>query len=124
MSEFHRWNRGDGYQPWCKPCRKVYDAAYNARTRERRRARRPERRHGFNAWYLSLKDGPCADCGNRFAPAVMHFDRLPGAAKVANVGDLARRMSRRRILEEIEKCELVCANCHAIRTVSRREHGA
>jgi hypothetical protein len=35
------------------------------------------------------------------------------------VSDLVRRGSRARVLEEIEKCELVCANCHAARTVRR-----
>jgi hypothetical protein len=32
-------------------------------------------------------------------------------------------MSKRRVLEEIAKCELVCANCHAIPTMQRRDLG-
>lgn len=33
----------------------------------------------------------------------------------------ARQHSRRKLLAEIEKCELVCANCHALRTVARSQ---
>ncbi len=47
---------------------------------------------------------PCTDRAQRF-PAVQ------------------RSMSKRRVLEEIAKCELVCANCHAIRTMHRRDLG-
>jgi hypothetical protein len=43
--------------------------------------------------------------------------------KVADVANLLRRLCKERILEEIAKCELVCANCHAVRTVQRRDLG-
>jgi hypothetical protein len=121
---FHRWKRSDGYQPWCKACRKVYDKAFYERTIERRLARLPQVKAEFAAWYASLKEGkPCADCGGVFPPQAMHFDHPPGVEKVANVGDLARKRSRQKILAEVAKCDLVCANCHAVRTVSRRTSG-
>jgi hypothetical protein len=53
----------------------------------------------------------------------MQWDHLPGHEKVADLGSLARQGSRKRVLEEIEKCELVCANCHAIRSYRRRQPG-
>jgi hypothetical protein len=121
LSDFHRWKRGDGYQTWCKQCRKVYDAAYSARTLARRRELRAARKPEFLAWYLSLKEQrPCADCGVCFPAAAMQWDHLPGTQKVADVSNLVRRLCKSRVLEEIAKCELVCANCHAVRTVSRR----
>ncbi len=49
IQQFHRWKRGDGFQPWCKACRKAYDAAYNRRTLARRRERRAERKREFVA---------------------------------------------------------------------------
>jgi hypothetical protein len=121
VDQFHRWKRGDGFQPWCKACRKAYDAAYSRRTLGRRRERRAERRVEFVAWYRALKESRgCADCGGRFPAEVMQWDHVPGADKVADVSNLLRRLCKRRVLEEIAKCELVCANCHAIRTVMRR----
>ena len=111
-----------GFQPWCKACRKEYDAAYSARPLERRRELRAERKREFVVWYRALKeDRPCTDCGGRFPAAAMQWDHLPGSEKAADVANLLRRSSKARILEEIAKCELVCANCHATRTVHRRE---
>jgi hypothetical protein len=59
------------------------------------------------------------DCGNRYPPWVMQFDHLPGVKKEANVGQMIR-CSRESILLEALKCDVVCANCHAIRTHARR----
>jgi hypothetical protein len=125
VAEFHRWKRGDGYQPWCKTCRKAYDAGYSARTLARRRERRAERKREFAVWYAALKEhDACADCGGRFPAAAMQWDHLPGSEKLTDVANLIRRLCKQRVLEEIAKCELVCANCHAIRTVHRRAIGA
>ena len=119
MDAFHRWSRGDGRQPWCKTCRKAYDAAYWQRTKHRPH-RRKDRSDAFRAWYERLKSRPCADCGATFPPAVMHWDHLPGTSKGGDVGRIATRHNRAAVLAEIAKCELVCANCHAVRTGLRR----
>lgn len=66
-----------------------------------------------------LKRSPCVDCSGVFQPCQMDFDHVRGD-KVANVGRLvARHASYQKILEEVAKCELVCANCHRIRTQIR-----
>lgn len=117
---FHRWKKEDGRQPWCKPCRKAYDREYHARTRERRRETRRRHRAEFLRWFRDLKmSRPCADCGSYFPHPCMQFDHLPGAPKRDNVGTLMRFSSKQLILAEIEHCELVCANCHALRTFYR-----
>lgn len=69
---------------------------------------------------IKLKRG-CADCGYNAHWAALDFDHLPGAAKVMDVAEMIR-VSRplAAILAEIEKCEVVCANCHRVRTVMRR----
>ena len=38
----------------------------------------------------------------------------------ASVATLVAAGSRQLVLAEIEKCDLVCANCHAVRTYERR----
>jgi hypothetical protein len=121
VAAFHLWRSRDGYQPWCKECRRAYDSRYHQRNKQRRKEQKARQHAEFQAWYRSLKQGrPCADCGGFFDPPAMHWDHLPGTDKKGNLGDLGRRWSRRRVLEEIEKCELVCANCHSVRTVRRR----
>jgi len=58
----------------------------------------------------------CTDCGYRGHPAALDLDHLPGFEKRANVG---RLLGREAILAELAKCEVVCANCHRIRTGQR-----
>jgi hypothetical protein len=53
----------------------------------------------------------------------MQFDHRPGEGKSFDVASAVRGYSRKRILAEIAKCDLVCANCHAVRTY-RRQIGA
>lgn len=66
------------------------------------------------------RDTPCADCGEFFHPCAMDFDHLHG--KRFDIGSAARLgYSNEEILKEIEKCEIVCSNCHRVRTYKRRE---
>jgi hypothetical protein len=69
-----------------------------------------------------LKDHPCTDCGHKFPAVCMDWDHVRGE-KSFNIGQLTAHTSWTRVLEEIAKCELVCANCHRLRTERRRNHG-
>jgi hypothetical protein len=53
---------------------------------------------------------------------VMDFDHREGEKKLSNVADLNfhRRTSLRKLLAEIAKCDVVCANCHRERTHQRQ----
>ena len=67
------------------------------------------------------KAKPCMDCGGRFPCEVMEYDHRPGTDKVGDVAVMCRRKrSVKLIQDEINKCDLVCANCHRIRTLNRR----
>lgn len=64
-----------------------------------------------------LKSKPCADCGVSYPPYVMDFDHVRGTKKMS-----VSRITLwgwKELLEEVAKCELVCANCHRLRTLSR-----
>lgn len=62
---------------------------------------------------------PCTDCGGYYPHYVMEFDHVRGEKEghVANM--VNRNFSNRKVWAEIEKCELVCANCHRCRTHAR-----
>ena len=62
---------------------------------------------------------PCMDCKESYPYYVMDFDHVRGR-KQANVMELVPTLSKKRIDEEIAKCEIVCSNCHRIRTHMRR----
>jgi hypothetical protein len=49
----------------------------------------------------------------------MHWDHLPGHLKIAEISVMVSSRRRAIVLEELAKCELVCANCHVMRTVIR-----
>lgn len=72
-------------------------------------------------WMNEIKSKPCNDCGNCFEICCMDFDHRYGTVKEYNVGAMfAHHYSRELIEIEIEKCDLVCSNCHRIRTRDRR----
>lgn len=68
---------------------------------------------------VALKESsPCMDCGEFYPYYVMHFDHI--YEKNASVAQLSRAcVSLERLQQEIDNCELVCSNCHAIRTHER-----
>lgn len=65
----------------------------------------------------SFKQHPCSDCGAQYHFAVMEFDHCRGKKTFA-LSQPGRR-SKLAILEELKKCDLVCANCHRMRTTKR-----
>lgn len=123
LEDFYRSAR-DGHQVWCKACVKVVSAARYLLKRALRLRQRVDWEKANYAWLRSLKDGqPCTDCGSVFHPAAMEWDHLPGQTKAMDVSNMVRRFSKESILKEIAKCELVCANCHAVRTYKRAHRG-
>ena len=82
---------------------------------EERRARQKARE--FISDYFVTH--PCVDCGETDS-VVLTFDHI-GDDKRANVSDMVRNgLSVDAIRAEIAKCEVVCYNCHAIRTHERQ----
>ena len=53
----------------------------------------------------------CCDCGYKGHPAALHFDHIKGEKEM----DLSHAYSKRLIEQELTKCVVRCANCHAIR---------
>ena len=84
------------------------------------RADTVRRRNRLAEWINQFKLRPCTDCGGQFPPYLMDFDHVSGEKLDDICGMRMRTVSREAILAEIEKCELVCANCHRARTHRRR----
>lgn len=71
-------------------------------------------------WMDDIRSVPCLDCKGVFPPECMDFDHLPEYPKSFGIMRAYASYSKERILAEIAKCEIVCANCHRIRTAARR----
>ena len=63
-----------------------------------------------------LKDIPCMDCGVEYPHYVMDFDHRDPSDKLFEINGSAANRSKANIELEIAKCDLLCANCHRIRT--------
>lgn len=70
---------------------------------------------------IKLERG-CADCGYRENAVALEFDHRPGEVKSLSIGRAISQAGLDRLLAEIEKCDVVCANCHRIRSFNRGQH--
>lgn len=129
-------SKPDGLCPRCKECKKKlrridyikhkdrYTETNNAWRKLNPQKAKDYVAKGVNKHYRKrrdflnqLKNKPCIDCGETYDPECMDFDHV--GKKTKNVGNLVA-CSMERILEEIKHCEVICANCHRLRTKKRR----
>lgn len=99
-------------------CELVCSVCHRLRTNIRNGEPKSKRWLSFYSKLKPLKESPCVDCGLSFHPCCMDFDHVRGD-KVLVISKMFT-CSWERVLQEIEKCDLVCANCHRIRTNLRR----
>ena len=83
-------------------------------------ARARKRRNNWRlAGMIKMASG-CIDCGYAAHAEALQFDHT-GQDKKGNVSDLIRSdYAWKTIMTEIDKCEVRCANCHAVRTSQRK----
>lgn len=117
------WRRVDKGQRdnYCRPCRAAYKQRHYRANRARYIATAEQRRHREVAqrmtWLMAFyRDHPCVDCGET-DPIVLEFDHIGEKRFDISSGLRDRRWSD--VLDEIERCEVVCANCHRRRTTLR-----
>lgn len=67
--------------------------------------------------YALLSNSCCVDCGIA-DPIVLEFDHLDPSTKTNNVSNMLS-LSWKTIQTEIDKCDIVCANCHRRRTAKQ-----
>lgn len=103
-----------------RPSQRPYNIGYYRRNRDHEIARVRTRQDATLAFLRDLRRLPCADCGRTFAPHQMDFDHRGDEPKAFNLtAGRAMLKSRQALLDEVRKCDVVCANCHRIRTQVR-----
>ena len=121
-SEF-AWRRTEKGQRdnYCRHCRAAYKQIHYRANKGRYVASAAARRRELLARNLErlleyLTSHPCVDCGLA-DPLVLEFDHLRDKKFPISRG--LRERAWESVREEIEKCEVVCANCHRRRTLRR-----
>lgn len=101
----------------CRDCQRIYKADWIAKNPEAQRGYERKRKAKVRAYIHEAKDKPCADCGQRHPYYVMEFDHVRGEKKfnIAPVKGARWMCSFQDLVDEIAKCDVVCANCHRYR---------
>ena len=67
-------------------------------------------------WVAEKKSEACADCGNTYDPVCMDYHHLDETDKKWSISLMVNGdWSKKRIQEEMDKCVLLCSNCHRLR---------
>ncbi len=121
ITDFNKNNqKSDGLQTHCKECGRFKSKEYYKANTQKHLVVITKRKHKViesTSQYLwdYLKQNPCLDCGEK-DPIVLDLDHVRGEKK-GSVSQLTRQGFRiETIKEEIEKCEVRCANCHRKKT--------
>ena len=70
------------------------------------------RRHKMRIWFAEIKSNlSCATCGETH-PATLDFHHVNPNEKDGAISAMVLASSKKKLLAEIEKCIVLCANCH------------
>lgn len=127
LDNFHKYHKGPhGFEYNCKACNKKYlikikdKDSYKESIKRSYTKVKQKIKNIRKEIYKYLELNGCVDCGNK-DPLVLEFDHVRGS-KSANVAKLLGGYSLEKILEEIAKCEIRCANCHTRKTAKDRNY--
>ena len=96
---------------------KEYQKGWYQRHKEKVLERRKRRKIKMRDWFRKYKSRLyCIECGEKH-PACLQFHHKNREEKSFTVSNIVARedISLKRLITEIEKCEVLCVNCHAKR---------
>ena len=104
-TEFHKSKSKDGLKSLCKECsnkdRLKYPGSwYDSKVKSRK-----------FIWEYK-KSHPCIKCGEK-DPIVLIFDHIDRTTKTSNIADMQLNHKEELLKTEIDKCRILCSNCHA-----------
>ena len=122
-TEFNK--RRNGLQPWCRDCNKAQHRAHYAQNKERYKQQALDAKWQLRAnalryvmEYVSARGG-CCECGESDFRCI-HFNHLDPATKQYNISNMiSGGYSIAKIQQELDKCNILCANCHSKHTAQQ-----
>lgn len=118
LEEFNKnsKNKKTGLSAYCKECIGNISKNYYSDNKEKYKSihkrNKEKSREWFNDYKKTLK---CSRCPEKH-PSCLEFHHLDPKQKDLNVSNMIRKFNKEDVLKEIEKCIVLCSNCH------RKEH--
>lgn len=120
IEEFSWKNNKEGtYSKECKKCHKEIRDRYYINNCEKEKAGTAKRKKEIKDWFKNYKQSlKCNRCPEDHISTLDFHHRDSSKKDISISVAISNGWSIKRILKEIEKCEVLCANCH------RKEHYA
>lgn len=96
-NEFYKRRSDKDFSPYCKECSKEEVIC---------------RQRKFKKKCIDYKGGECSECGFSTCDAAMEFHHLDPSKKDFSISRLKLTSFDNRVIKELDKCILLCANCH------------
>lgn len=119
--EYFNKKHGCKLQPYCRECGKVHSKNYYRQNQKHQIKQIKTRKKKYkevlfdNLWDLFCKSG-CAKCGIK-NPVVLEFDHIERASKKENISKMLQKVNTwEGIKKELDKCQILCSNCHKMKT--------
>jgi len=113
LAEFHKnKSKKDGHQHACKECRKIYIRKNYLENKQAYidRSEKTKIKNRELVWNIKL-NSKCIKCGEDH-PSVLDFHHRNKEEKKFTISQSYMNHGKLKILEEIKKCDVLCANCH------------
>jgi len=114
VSLFQKHSYRNSLQSWCKLCKNKFAKEHYKKNKEKRDKQMVYRIRLNKQKAIEYLGGKCLDCNGVFHPSVYDFHHRNPEEKEIGPQKLMHR-SWNKITKEIDKCDLLCSNCHRIR---------
>ena len=100
------------YQSNCRDCQKNYRKQHYLSNREKYIKKAKKYRETFTEWIVEYKKNLKCEICNENRYGVLDFHHKDPKEKDIEISVLVKTCNKKRILDEISKCMVVCSNCH------------
>ena len=83
-----------------------------AKVREQDRIRQQRARAKMRSLIADIKKDGCIECGEKHPACLQFHHRNPENKEFTIRWAVSVKIPKNRILAEIDKCDILCANCH------------
>ncbi len=119
-SEYYRYSSKNQHSLMlrCKECHKERQQLFRRVNKDHYNKQGTDRRTEQKLRAINLLGGKCYDCGISYPPCVYDFHHTNPLEKDGFVGSFLHR-SWDKVIDEINKCVLLCSNCHRLRHMGK-----